>query len=395
MDYYLLKHKDVTYGLIAIDPDDGSLAEVKIYDQKYAPYLGKADLRKTKRWWDMRAVPGGRKDMDRMIREAGCQNSRAYLAKNLALSISDTYWICPIEMDLSWSDVNLYRLAGMHGGLVPFHRMSSYDPNASLGGQMSKVWDVREIPPVLKKTAWQYFGQQGINEVFATEIHTRQNTKYPFVRYEISKTKDHGMTASCPAFTSPEIEFISAYEVLESDKIRNDESLYDAYIRICGQHGIDTEYMRGFMDYQTATDFIISNTDEHLMNFGVIRNTDTMQLIGPAPVFDSGNSMFYADERKAPYDRIGLLERRITAFHDSEEKMISHIQNKKLVDITLLPSKEEVREFYRIHGLPEERAAFIAESYAVKCELFADFQSGKTISLYHERHRWADQHAFH
>ena len=386
-DYYLLKHRDVTFGLVAIDSDDGSLAEVKIYDRQYAPFLGNADLQKMKKWWDMRAVPGARKDMDHMIRQAGCQNSRAYLAKNLALSISDTYWICPIELELAWSDVNLYQLAGMGNGIVPLHRMSSYDPNASLGGQMDKMWDVSVIPPVLQKTAWKYFGQQGINEAFATEVHIRQKTIYPFVRYSIAETQDHGITASCPAFTSPEIEFVSAYEILESEKIGNDESLYDAYIRICGQQGIDTDYMRSFMDYQTATDFIISNTDEHLMNFGVLRNTDTMQLIGPAPIFDSGNSMFYADERNAPYDRVGLLERKITAFHDTEEKMLSHIQNKSLVDLSLLPSKAEVLEFYERNGLPEEKARFIAESYDVKCELFAEFQNGKKISRYHEKNR--------
>lgn len=34
------------------------------------------------------------------------------------------------------------------------------------------------------------------------------------------------------------------------------------------------------------TDFVISNTDEHLLNFGVLRDADTMKLIGPAPIFD-------------------------------------------------------------------------------------------------------------
>ena len=58
------------------------------------------------------------------------------------------------------------------------------------------------------------------------------------------------------------------------------------------------------MDYQTLTDFVISNTDEHLVNFGVLRNADTMKLIGPAPIYDSGNSMFYNEDRLIPYSRV-------------------------------------------------------------------------------------------
>ena len=66
------------------------------------------------------------------------------------------------------------------------------------------------------------------------------------------------------------------------------------------------------------TDFVISNTDEHFMNFGVLRDTDTMKLLGPAPVFDSGNSMFFAEDRRTPYTRTELLERKITSFYQTE-----------------------------------------------------------------------------
>ncbi|MBQ7582886.1 MAG: hypothetical protein IJU25_08720, partial [Lachnospiraceae bacterium] len=227
--------------------------------------------------------------------------------------------------------------------------------------------------------------QQSLNEQLATEIHKRQNTSVPFVHYETEKTSDDGVLSKCVAFTSEQTEFVSAFEVVSSEKGDHAQSVYDSYIQICARHGMDQAQMQDFMDYQTLTDFIISNSDEHLMNFGVLRDSHTMELVAPAPIFDSGNSMFYADERKIPYDRVSILERKITSFHDSEERMLSHVKNKTIVDSNCLPSPEEIQSFYAGHGLPEERASFIADSYKVKLALLNDFQSGKKISLYREK----------
>ena len=70
------------------------------------------------------------------------------------------------------------------------------------------------------------------------------------------------------------------------------------YIDICVHAGVDWQVMQNFMDYMILTDFIISNTDEHLQNFGILRDPDTMKIIGPVPIYDSGNSMFYNENRK-------------------------------------------------------------------------------------------------
>lgn len=48
--------------------------------------------------------------------------------------------------------------------------------------------------------------------------------------------------------------------------------------------------MRKFLDYLLAFDFIMVNTDRHFGNFGAVRNIETLEWLGPAPVFDSGTS---------------------------------------------------------------------------------------------------------
>ena len=48
------------------------------------------------------------------------------------------------------------------------------------------------------------------------------------------------------------------------------------------------------------TDYLLSNTDRHMNNISVMRNPDTLEILGFAPIYDSGNSMFY----NVPYEQL-------------------------------------------------------------------------------------------
>lgn len=381
---YELMHKEQKVGLIEIDVA-GNLSNYAAYAQEAAPFLGNADVDKMKIWWSRRAVPGSRKMMDEVIKKAGCATSSDYLAKNLGLSMTDSYWVCPVDMTLSWEDVRLRSHFVTNEGLLPYHNEMSYDPNASLGGQMEKYWDFKGDKPVLVKTSLTYKGQQSVNETFATLLHRRQDNEIPYVSYDLERINSEQARSLCEAFTTDEIEFIPAYEVIESQSISNDVALYDGYIDICSRNGIDRDVIQAFMDYQTLTDFVISNTDEHLYNFGVLRDAGSRRLIGPAPIFDSGNSMFYSEDRAKAYNRVELLERSMTGFYTSEEKALARVKDKKAVKIDLLPDESEVFEFYVESKIPEKKAHFIARSYGKKVEMLRDFQGGKKISLYNEK----------
>lgn len=384
-DNYILMHKDVQCGAIAVDRDSGALVEFAAKEKKYLPFLGGADLKHMKIWWKHRAVPGTRKDMEMVIRQAGCISNEGYLAKNLALSITDTYWICPFDIDLSWEDINLHKLYGVEKGVLTYHNATSYDPNASLGGQMSKYWDFSSGSPVLVKKAYENYGQQCVNEIFATELHVRQAAGVPFVTYRSKASENNAVLTCCDAFTSEKVEFVSAYEVLRSRKLRSDRSDYDQYIDICEENGLDREVMQKYMDYLILSDFAITNIDEHLQNFGVLRDADTMKLIGPAPIFDSGNSMFFNYNRSTALSRAEILEQEISSLHVSEEKMLKHISDRSVLDAERLPSAAEVKDFYLSRGMPEERARFIAGSYKNKLTLLHDYQKGISVSLYNEK----------
>ena len=382
---YSLMHKNDKCGTILFDENIGRITEYHDDRNGLSPYLGNCDIKKIQKWWEMRAVPASRATMQQVINNANCLNTEVYLAKNLGLSMTDTYWIKPSGIDLSFDNVKFANLAAYSHGKIPYHNATSYDPNASLGGQMEKYWDLMHKTPILVKESYKYYGQQSINEVFASIVHSRQPSNVEFVRYTAEMTEDRGVQCKCPAFTSENIELLSAYEMVESRKIQNSQALYDEYINICVENGIDYNQIQEFMDYQTMTDFLITNTDEHLLNFGVLRDPNTMKLIGPAPIFDSGNSMFYSDGRKTPYTRAGILDIPITSFYKREEKLLGKVKNKTVVDLNSMPSAGEVKELYANAGIPEEKADVISKNYDTKAKMLSEFQRGKTISLYKEK----------
>lgn len=382
---YSLMHKNDKCGTILFDENIGRITEYHDDRNGLSPYLGNCDIKKIQKWWEMRAVPASRATMQQVINNANCLNTEVYLAKNLGLSMTDTYWIKPSGIDLSFDNVKFANLAAYSHGKIPYHNATSYDPNASLGGQMEKYWDLMHKTPILVKESYKYYGQQSINEVFASIVHSRQPSNVEFVRYTAEMTEDRGVQCKCPAFTSENIELLSAYEMVESRKIQNSQALYDEYINICVENGIDYNQIQEFMDYQTMTDFLITNTDAHLLNFGVLRDPNTMKLIGPAPIFDSGNSMFYSDGRKTPYTRAGILDIPITSFYKREEKLLGKVKNKTAVDLNSIPSAGEVKELYANAGIPEEKADVISKNYDTKAKMLSEFQRGKTISLYKEK----------
>lgn len=385
-EQFFLNHKQYTCALLSIDTDSWAIINMKVIEKSLMPFLGNADAKLLKKWWENRAVPGARTDIRKIVRQADCQNNAEYLVKNLALSLTDGYWISHIDSDISWATINLYSQPEAITNIIPYHNISSYDPNASLGGQLNKYWDVSNHPATLYKTASEHFGQQSINEKFASVLHKYQPSAAPFVLYETIFKEDHSVLSKCDSFTNETTELISAFEVLHSRKTDNSLSLYDNYITICAEKGIDRQVIQDFMDYQTMTDFLISNDDRHLSNFGILRNSDTLELIGPAPIFDSGNSMFFSDPLSAkPYSRADLLSREINSLNKSEELMLTHIKNKSLVDIEALPSEKAIIDFFVSHHLPEEKAHSIAANFTTKKLMLHEFQKGHKISLYFEK----------
>jgi hypothetical protein len=109
------------------------------------------------------------------------------------------------------------------------------------------------------------------------------------------------------------------------------------------------ETVRSFLEYQILTDFILTNTDRHLNNFGVLRDTHTLKFIGMAPIFDSGNSMFWQNRRLPERDDLTRIE--VNSFRRKEKQLLDYVTDKSAVDLHQLPSCDELREIYEMDPL--------------------------------------------
>ena len=49
--------------------------------------------------------------------------------------------------------------------------------------------------------------------------------------------------------------------------------------------------IRDAVDRMIVLDYLIVNGDRHQNNFGVVRNADTLEYLGAAPIYDSGTSL--------------------------------------------------------------------------------------------------------
>ena len=87
-------------------------------------------------------------------------------------------------------------------------------------------------------------------------------------------------------------------------------------------------------------DYIIANYDRHYRNFGAIRNVNTLEWIGIAPIFDSGSSLWATQ----PTSLIGSTY-KCKPFKSYPEEQLGLVDDLFWLDITKLEGfEQEVEE---------------------------------------------------
>lgn len=113
------------------------------------------------------------------------------------------------------------------------------------------------------------YGQQSVNEIIACRLHEIQGWRN-YVPYMIENAVIEGEVFPCsvsPLFTSNELEFVSAYQLIKNYKVPQNCSGFEAVIQLAVEKGINENEIRRQLEYMILTDFILSNTDRHFNNF--------------------------------------------------------------------------------------------------------------------------------
>lgn len=391
--YFFLMHRNDVVTALNIDTRTGNIVQAaKNAVPELLPLGGRMSEKDLAAWWNRRAVPSARKGLGAALRLLDLPNTQSLLVSNLALSLTDHYWIRPYESELTWEQVNLYdnEFCDSIGEFqftnkeeeLHLEGKTVFSPSASLQGELKKKWMIGpDHGRYLVKGNYGASCQQSLNEILATEIHKCQSV-VPYVEYKLTTLDtDTGKSIGCTCrnFTDRNIEFIPAIDINSSEKKPNDCSEFEFFIRLCCRYGLKEEDVRRFLDYQILSDFVITNTDRHFNNFGVLRDSDTLRFIGMAPIFDSGNAMFWNVENLT--ETYNFLDVSTVSFKKKEVQLLSYVTDREAVDLSRLPEAAFIEELYsKDKNMSEHRKNSLIQAYQKKRGLLEEFQQGKSMT---------------
>lgn len=215
------------------------------------------------------------------------------------------------------------------------------------GWKPEKRWKIIDGKRCLIKGGSEPFRQQPFNEVIASGIMERLGI--PHAPYTVTWSKGAPYSI-CEDFVDEDTELVPAWRIIQCRKRRSSTSVYQHFVNCCESLGIRDVVPS--LDRMLVLDYMIANEDRHLNNFGALRNAETLEWIGMAPIYDSGTSL--------GYDKIPVQMK------SDREVVCKPFKNHHAEQIRLAASLEWIR-FDRLSDVGELIAGVLSEEGAGDC----------------------------
>ncbi|MBR1855740.1 MAG: hypothetical protein IJ803_01555 [Oribacterium sp.] len=318
-------------------------------------------------WLNDRTIPANRKNMSKY--GTSVNNRLSWMLENHACSLDDCYWIRNRDTHLSWEEVNLYGYEQLD--ILTQEKLSEKahyknGANSALGGELEKYWfcDVSDNAKTLYlcKKVSPSNDILMIREIIANHIYEKSGYEN-FCRYKYVYNRSGQIAGcSCKAFTSEKLELITAYDLLEEYNLTQQDDLYSKIVELTANYGLPEKRTREYLDIQTIVDYLITNRDRHQGNIGFLRDPDTLKILCPAPIYDSGSSETM--EYELPID---TEHTRTNGLFHTEIECLQHVSDFSTVDLSKLPDENVMRcELDRSSTLNSERKDFLLKLYKEK-----------------------------
>ena len=248
------------------------------------------------RWLSTRAIPQNRRFATELCRSLGLSvNDRSgILAISKALSLNDSYWITPTSSNETFAEYNLFEndfssvlAAVAYTGIVSNQQgLTPSTPELTTNGNLRKAWRIED-----NGTRCLYKGSTDEHEEFgearaeflASQVASAMNLQS--VHYGLTKWNEQsvGTCCTCACFCSPDVSFVP-------QALAFGQTSHGAAAKSYLQWGLPQ-----FEEYASMMvfDSLIFNTDRHLTNFGILRDSHTGEFLSMAPIFDNGRSLFF------------------------------------------------------------------------------------------------------
>ncbi|WP_276897486.1 protein kinase [Dialister micraerophilus] len=335
MDQFYLLHKNIKVLKMKIDFDFKICKITSILNEEHLP-LNMLE-RKTKlnlelnRFIKNRIIPKSRPNLKEIQKKYKTDDAFDLAMQSYMISIADHYWVCPEEKieELKWEKINFYKNNFKSDLLF----VASFDteknieekineinktPNTSNNGSLPQMWIKEKNKIFLLKAGRKPFNQEPFNEVITSDI--LKLLKIKNVDYSLTNLLKMDLS-KCEAFTNESIEFVPAWQFNLREKL-NHESFFDVYCKKLESYGLDKIEIKKQLQQMIISDFVFVNEDRHWGNFGVLRNSETLKIIGLAPIFDNGNSLGYMDLKI----KSSILNDKSKSFGNTHERELKFVK---------------------------------------------------------------------
>lgn len=242
-----------------------------------------------------RRAPKNRENIEKLLKDSGCDSLLGYLRITHALSLNDTFWVKEKDSPLAWKQVSLYTnnfneviaKTAFDGGLYGID-LATTSPEYGTDGTFAKCW-IREDGTIklLKRgsSGARNAGLEPYSEFYSSQISMALDLSS--VTYRLRKVNQR-LCSVCDIFTSEEYGFVP-YAKINGGGTAGLADVLQYYDELgLGQQARD----------MFVFDALILNEDRHMGNFGVMVDNQSYRVEGIAPLFDHNVSLLcYAEEQ--------------------------------------------------------------------------------------------------
>ncbi|MDR1136219.1 MAG: XRE family transcriptional regulator [Clostridiales Family XIII bacterium] len=261
------------------------------------------------KWLNRRTIPKNRAYVHNILNTMGLslRDVKGILDVCKGLSLNDSFWVVPVGFSGKYAEYNLYEnrfsevlaLTALTGESLSEEkaRQIRTSPEFTTNGMLPKAWRRLSGRIILFKGGiWRQYAAspdplEPYSEYYAAQIADAMGLSP--VKYGLSRWKGV-LGCTCGLFTDIDTAYVPMDSIIRH---YHHDITPSQYYSICGEwfKAFDHENGANLFDYFASMlvfDSLILNEDRHLGNFGVLRDNLSGEIIGNAPIFDNGISLF-------------------------------------------------------------------------------------------------------
>lgn len=320
---YTLMNADFEIGTVLYDSAAAEpFSLVDVADARRAPLgvltrNGNQKKRELNEWWSHRSIPSTRPGLDAKLLALGISSPANAAARSMGLSLSDCYWLRPQDAPhVTWEDVNYFEndfIDSSESGWDDWlSGVGLSSPDNTSEGELPKKWVISSDGNRYLLKGCRTDDQRPYNEAVATALYRRLLSPQDYVSYDVVDTAD-GPACRCADFVRAREEYVPAALVRSIANSARGKNAYDRFCTTSANLGADQQKLRAALSKMIICDVILANSDRHWRNFGFVRDIDTLAM-RPAPLFDTGNCLWFAKTAREASARDWAFAARPFAF---------------------------------------------------------------------------------